>query len=250
MTNIPNPDSDKVPLERTSLREQARSVLRSSIVTGELEPGRLYSVGDFATRFNVSPTPVRDALSDLAHAGLIEVVRNRGFVVPVLTEHDLDEIFQLRIILEVAGIDAMQELTAECRVRSRELIAECARAARVGDLVAYLETDKEFHLGLIALSGNMRLLQFVDRLRDQTRLYALPQLAAAGRLVESSTEHDELLDALEAGEKSLAASVLRRHLIHTRGLWAGREEAANSSSDGELVNSQSASASRVAAVST
>lgn len=226
MSDMSTPTTDPAPLERTSLRDQARRVLRSSIVTGELEPGRLYSVGEFAARLGVSPTPVRDALGDLANDGLIEIVRNRGFVVPILTEHDLDEIFQLRMVLEIAAIEKVGALPPAGVDRCRELVDQCAESARVGDLVGYLETDREFHLVLLSLCDNQRLLRIVDRLRDQTRLYALPELAAAGKLVESAAEHKRLLDALEAQDTLLAARILHRHLVHTRGLWAGRDEAA------------------------
>ena len=95
------------PLERWSLREQAVRMLRTSIVTGELEEDHFYSVGEFADRFGVSATPVRDAVGELASHGLVKIVRNRGFIVPKLTEADLDEIHELRILLEVPAIEAI-----------------------------------------------------------------------------------------------------------------------------------------------
>src|SRR5262245_66476625 len=95
------------PLDRSSLREQVQVVLRTSITTGELESGRLYSVGEFAERLQVSATPVREALVNLAHLGLVEIVRNRGFVVPELSDHDLDQILQLRLFLEVRAIQQL-----------------------------------------------------------------------------------------------------------------------------------------------
>src|SRR5262245_43722716 len=107
-------------LQRLSLKDQARQAIRPSIITGELEAGRLYTVGSFAAELGVSATPVREALGDLAAAGLVEVIRNRGFRIPILSEDDLDQIFELRLMLEVpavASVTGRLEGTAltECR---------------------------------------------------------------------------------------------------------------------------------------
>jgi DNA-binding GntR family transcriptional regulator len=212
-------------LERSSLRDQARQAIRTSIITGELEAGRLYTIGAFATELGVSATPVREALGDLATAGLVEIIRNRGFMIPVLSEDDLDQIFELRLMLEVPAVGSLTgraeatELT-ECR-RSVE---DGKAAAKSGDLVGFLEADRGFHQRLLAPLDNPRLVDIVDRLRDEARLYGLPNLAADGRLVASALEHEALLDAVEAGDPRRAQEEMLRHLRHTRGLWAGRTE--------------------------
>jgi DNA-binding GntR family transcriptional regulator len=214
-------------LARTNLREQARSVLRTSIITGELEPGILYSVGSFAERLGVSATPVREALGDLAQHGLVEIIRNRGFIVPPLTDHDLDEIFQLRLMLEPPALtDAAGKLSAdEVRICS-ELVEQGRTAAAAADLTLFLEADRELHRRLIAPLGNRRLVAVLSQLRDETRLYGLRELAQAGRLVTSAEEHQTLLDAIVAGDVDAVHAAITTHLRHTRGAWAGREEEA------------------------
>src|SRR4051794_4783192 len=84
-----------------SLREQAVAAIRASIITGEAEPGQIYSVRQFADRLGVSATPIREALLDLAGDGLVEAVRNRGFRILMPSEQDLDEIYRLRLMIEV-----------------------------------------------------------------------------------------------------------------------------------------------------
>ncbi|MGH7758290.1 MAG: GntR family transcriptional regulator, partial [Candidatus Dormibacteria bacterium] len=91
-------------LDRASLRDRALRAIRGSIVTGELAEEKIYPVAYFASRLAVSATPIREALFDLASQGLIEVVRNRGFRVPHLSEHDLDELFQLRRMVELTAV--------------------------------------------------------------------------------------------------------------------------------------------------
>lgn len=219
-------------LTAVSLREQARGFLRTSVVTGVLEEGRLYSVGEFAQQLGVSATPVREAVFDLAHQGLVEVVRNRGFMVLPLTDQDLDEIFQLRMLLEVPAVEALAgRLDANIVARSRDLVRQCLTAARDADLAGFLEADREFHLLLLSAYHNSRLLQIVDRLRDQTRLYGLPGLAASGDLVAAAEEHGRILEAIIGGDAATVRAEIEHHLRHTRGLWArGDQDASGTSS--------------------
>lgn len=211
-----------------SLREQAARALRASIATGELEEGRLYSVGEFAKRFGVSATPVREAVGDLAADGLVTVIRNRGFFVPALAERDLGEIFELRVLLEVPAVLSLcGSLSAQDAAACRKYVEEGFEFARKGELAAFLETDRAFHLGLVGASGNQRLVDIVGKLRDETRLYGLPGVAAAGRLGAAASEHAAILAAVEDGDEPRAREELVRHLRHIRGLWAGRESSAD-----------------------
>jgi DNA-binding GntR family transcriptional regulator len=216
---------DYPQLERASLRDQARQAIRTSVITGELESGHLYTIGAFARLLGVSATPVREALGDLANDGLVQIIRNRGFVVPPVSEHDLDEIFELRLMLEVPAIGRSAGRLDESALKACRLYVTQGNAAAVaGDLVAFLESDGAFHRQLLSPLGNARLVEIITRLRDQTRLYGLPQLAVQGLLTASAREHEELLEAVEAGDSALAKEQMTRHLKHTRGSWAGRSE--------------------------
>ena len=212
-------------LERLNLREQARRVLRASIITGELMPGQLYTVGAFASKLGVSATPVREALGDLASFGLVEVVRNRGFVVAPVTEEDLDEIVELRLLLEPPALERVAgRLSRDEISRCRKYVEQGIATARSGDLAGFLEADREFHLTVVSALRNRRLVAFLSQLRDQTRLYGLRALADQGLLLASAREHEELLHAVEEGDAAGAREAMVRHLMHTRGAWAGRSE--------------------------
>jgi len=211
-------------LERFSLREQVRTVLRARVITGELEEGRLYSVGDFATLLGVSATPVREALGDLVHHGLVQVLPNKGFVVPSLTDHDLDEIFELRMLLEIPTVAAAAgKLDADALDKAHQIVERCASCAAQQDLAGFLDSDREFHLGLLRGAGNARLVEIVDRLRDQARLYGLRTLPVID-LVASAAEHELLLAAVSANDDAEIRRQLAHHLEHTRGMWAARSD--------------------------
>jgi DNA-binding GntR family transcriptional regulator len=210
-------------LEVRNLRRQALARLRSAIVTGEIEAGKLYPVSHFADQLHVSATPVREALLDLANEGLVEVVRNRGFRVVQLTEKDLDEIFDLRLRLEVPALrEICGNLSPKELAAHRRDASAIVRFARAGNLAGFLDADRSFHIGLLARTGNQRLCAIVGELRDLARLYGLPTLVGSDVFVGSADEHVALLDALDAGDAALVEALMTRHLEHTRDIWARR----------------------------
>jgi len=210
---------------RRSLREQVADALRAAVVAGQMRPGVVYSVPALAERFGVSATPVREAMLDIAKEGLVEPVRNKGFRVTELSEEALDDITQLRQLIEVPTV-AQLALVADADELEAlrplaQAIVDCAAA---GDLIGYIDNDRRFHLQLLALAGNERLVDVVGDLRAQARLYGLEQLVAQDRLVESGMEHFEILEALLARDPVAAEDVMRRHIGHVRGIWAALPE--------------------------
>jgi DNA-binding GntR family transcriptional regulator len=211
------------PLTTANLRGQAVEMLRASIVAGELAPGEIYSAPALAERLGVSATPVREAMLDLANDGLVEPVRNRGFRVVVVDEDALDEISELRQMLEVP---AMASVVA--RAGDEELgalfqkVDRIEAAAESSDAAEFLLADRDFHLSLLALGGNARLVRLIGQLRNQTRLAGIKLLADSGQLTASALEHRPILDAACRRDAEVAQALMRAHLSHTRELWAGR----------------------------
>ena len=211
-------------LRRVSLREQALDVVRQALVAGEIKPGDIYSAAALAERLGVSNSPVREAMLTLVHEGLLEAVPNRGFRVVPLSDTDLDEVYQLRLLLEVPAMVQLAErgIAAE-RERLTGLAEEIERAAADRDVIRFLETDRAFHLELLALQGNRRLVSIVANLRDQTRLYGLKMLAQQDMLGASAAEHRQLLAAIDGGDAERVSQLTRAHLEHTRHEWAGED---------------------------
>ncbi|MGX7678577.1 GntR family transcriptional regulator [Jatrophihabitans sp. DSM 45814] len=212
-------------LNQLNLREQAKEVIRASIVGGELVPGNVYSATTLSLRLGVSATPVREAMLDLANDGLVEPVRNRGFRILTVADDDLDEITELRKMLEVPAVRLVVAKATDADLDSLEAsVVSIERAAARNDLARFLSEDRSFHLSMLSLSGNGRLVRLVGQLRDQTRLTGLRRLADSGMLAESAAEHRVILDALRARNARRAETLVRHHLDHTRGAWAGRAE--------------------------
>ncbi|MFF7989458.1 GntR family transcriptional regulator [Kitasatospora xanthocidica] len=209
------------------LRDQVAHALRAALISGELRPGVVYSAPALAADFGVSATPVREAMLDLAREGLVEAVRNKGFRVTELTERDLDDYTEIRALIEVPTVGRVTRTATEEQLeRLRPQAEAIVAAARKHDLIGYLEADRQFHLDLLGLAGNARLVDVVGDLRKRSRLYGLNRLDERGELVSSAEEHLELLDLMIAGDADAAEACMTRHLSHVRSLWAGQEEAA------------------------
>lgn len=216
--------------ERRNLRQEIAVALRAALVTGEMRPGLLYSAPSLAEKFGVSATPVREAMLDLAAEGLVEPVRNKGFRVSELTDKDLDEITYLRQLIEVPAVgDVAAAMDDALRPRAealRPLARRIVRLAEGRDLLAYVEADRQFHLALLELTGNRHLVDLVANLRARSRLYGLQQLADRGELARSAAEHEEIVELVLQGRAAEAADLMRHHIHHVRGVWAGHQEPA------------------------
>ena len=208
-----------------SLRDRISESLSAAIISGELAPGTLVSVPTLASQFVVSATPVREAMLDLEQRGFVVAVRNKGFRVTEVSEQDLREIVELRQLIEAP---AMRQLAGRFLVETlpqwRALAEQIAAHADNANLTGFIESDRDFHLGLFGLYGNMRLVEMVRELRSQTRMVNLARMTKSDELLESAREHHLMLDLLERGDGAALEELTIKHLGHVVGWWAGIPE--------------------------
>lgn len=207
-----------VPLRRTSLRDQVLAVIRQRLVTGEIAPGEIYSAAALASTLGVSNSPVREAMLTLVEQGLMEPVRNRGFRVIPLSGEDRQNIHDLRLMLEVPAMGwiASTGLVRLRRAEFQALVDTIIEKEAKGDYAGFLESDREFHLGLLSLLSNPYLISIVGSLRDQTRLFGLRDLGECGLLAVSAQQHQGILDAMISGDHRLTEELMSEHLEHIR----------------------------------
>ena len=197
-----------------SLRAAVEDRIATAIIAGALPAGELVSVPVLASEFAVSATPVREAMLNLEKIGFVEPVRNKGFRVTEVSMRDLEEIVELRRLLEVPAVERI----------ARECASEIVDSAAVEDLQSYVAADIAFHRELLSLAGNERLVEMTTSLRRQTRLSGLSDMRGRPELAASAREHLELLDLVRAGDAEGAGQLMRRHVAHVLGWWSGRPE--------------------------
>jgi len=207
--------------KNVSLRETVTQALRAAVISGEMKPGEVYSAPTLGKRFGVSPTPVREAMLDLAKEGLVVSLPNKGFRVTEVSDEDLDEITALRLLIEPPTVkEVLPLIDAAGLARLREMAADIVQFAGAGDLIGYTESDRKFHLAILEYSGNKRLVALIAELRSHTRLLGLAPLVATGKLREMALEHIELVDLIEAGKAEEAQELMSVHIGHVRIEWA------------------------------
>jgi DNA-binding GntR family transcriptional regulator len=223
--------ADAAPVRRVvayvGLQAQARAEIKSAIIEGRLEAGSLTSVRALAELLGMSRTPVREALVDLANDGLVQFERNRGVRIQATQVHDIEEIFDLRLLLEVPAVRRAVPLctSVEIEALGRELEA---MATSIDDENVFMNHDRAFHDVLLQVLGNARLVQFVDSLRDQTRVRGISTVGRSRPLEEILTEHRRIFRFVKSGDARGASEAMAKHIERTYQLLRSQEDGRSS----------------------
>jgi DNA-binding GntR family transcriptional regulator len=212
--------SGVTPVRRSSLRQQIADALRDEVLAGRLAAGRHFTVKEIAELFGVSATPVREALVDLSAQGLLDLEHHRGFQVRGLTDEDYRSVVDARTLVtdgllrRMAAIGPVFPEEAMASVRRRAEAA--AAAARAGSIDVLIGCDLRFWRELSQLAGNGHVTEFLDRLRVQSWMYAVPHLRRAADLAGIFwTGHLSLADAVRDGDAAAAQRIVAAYDAHT-----------------------------------
>jgi DNA-binding GntR family transcriptional regulator len=197
---------------RLTAHEYARDALRRAIVRGELVTGSRVPQVAWAKRLEVSTTPIREALRDLATEGMVELDAHRGAFVNRLTFEQVAEIYHIRGILEPAAMrDAARLMAPSTMERVERLHAMLDEQHSIG---RWAELHCEFHDTVLTDVPSERLVRTIINLRNS----AAPYVAARRRrgiALTHAEDHRDLLDALRDRDEERAAAVTLRHLEST-----------------------------------
>ncbi len=197
-------------IDRSSTTDRVAAALRDMLFAGDLSPGEPLREVTLADGFQVARSTVREALQVLAGEGLVTRYPNRGVVVTELSESDIAEIFEARLVLESAGVRAGAGGADLTPVTTA--LTTYAEAAQADDQVEATHAHLEFHTSLVALLGNARLVASADVLTGDLRL-ALASVERARRNARAQVaDHRRLLTLMRAGDGAAAIAELERHL--------------------------------------
>lgn len=202
------------PLERPAgLADRVYHQLRDNIGSHQIRPGERLQEVSLAAQLGVSRTPVREALARLESEGMI-VVEGRGFVVPELTDADIEEIYQLRFLLEPAAAGmAVAEVASQGDLASMASAVEDAAAAeKSGDFRAFLEANSRFHNSWRALIPNRRMCKLLDQYVGHVRFLRVLTLGDAGARKAALTGMKNILAAFKKRDAGAAAAAMHKHL--------------------------------------
>jgi len=195
---------------RSSLSEN----LRDAILLGEFVPGQNLRLEEIARRFDVSTTPVREALSDLAAEGLVSIFPHRGAVVTRLSPADLQDIYEIREPLEVLATRlAVPRLTEPILKQLHSYVDQMDIHA--GELAKWIKLNGDFHNTLYSSSGRPYLCELTAMLRNRTQHYLHAFISDLGGMPNAQIEHRNILKACKCGDAEQAASIVFDHLNNT-----------------------------------
>ena len=195
------------------LRDVVFNTLRQAILKGELEPGERLMEIQLSERLGVSRTPIREAIRKLELEGLVLMIPRKGAEVAKISETSLREVLEVRRSLE--------ELAAELacqRIGERELLdleeAEEAFAEAIinGEPMEIAESDEHYHDLIYQATGNSRLVQILNNLREQMYRYRLEYIKDEDKRQILVVEHEHILQALKNHDIQDAKSAVRGHI--------------------------------------
>lgn len=189
--------------------------LRAAILSGELAPEEKLVVANLAEKWNVSPTPLREAFQRLAGAGLVELVPQRGARVASVSETDMLEIYEIREILEPLALQRSLSVTTPAwkervEVAYQDLLDILDN--HPDDVLALEERHRAFHQALLSGCESTWLLRLVDMLAEHSIRYRLLSIAPRGGPEEVKHEHVRLFSAAVEGRQDEAVALLTDHL--------------------------------------
>ncbi|MFD1983975.1 GntR family transcriptional regulator [Mesorhizobium newzealandense] len=196
----------------TTVDQMVRAI-GDRIVTGFLRPGEKLDEASLAARFDVSRTPVREALGQLSAMGLVERRPNRGAIVAVVTQEHLASMFESMAELEAicARFSAERMTSSERRTLEIEHQAS-ARLVRLGAEEDYEYFNTEFHSRLYRGAHSTHICEMTVMTRSRLAPFRRAQFMLPGRLAKSWQEHDAIVTAILRGDGVAAGKAARDHV--------------------------------------
>jgi DNA-binding GntR family transcriptional regulator len=222
-----------------TLSQKAYNHIHKRLVNGVLAPGRRLSNRAVAKEIGISFTPVREALNRLVSEGLLEHREGLGVFVPVPSRKEIEEIYEVREMLECAVVERLAGKTApavlaemrQCNEKLETLIHDLREQGRAPELLEGVrQTDIAFHHALFRGTGNRLLLEMASGIRTICTIktggsqamggFAGPSLhrfddvddESLGQLRRTINEHAKIVDVLKKGDADAAVSIMAEHL--------------------------------------
>lgn len=200
--------------EYLPLRDVVFNTLRQAILKGELEPGERLMEIQLAERLGVSRTPIREAIRKLELEGLVIMIPRKGAEVAKISEKNLKDVLEVRRAMEELAVELACERMSDEGLEQLSLAqAEVAKAISEGqDLTNIAEADEHYHDVIYDGTGNRRLIQLINNLREQMYRYRIEYIKDKNKRVVLIREHEQITKALQARSVQSAKEAIREHI--------------------------------------
>ena len=204
----------KARLIRTeTIKDQIYQILRQQIIDGTLHPGDKIIEQDVADQLGVSRSPVREAIKQLVGDGLLSNIPNRGAFVKMLSAKEIQDIYDVRVLLEEYAIKHIDPELREKNYRQMQKMKAQIDAEIESSSVKKFETmDQDVHLMIIQMCGNQVIADTYNSLWGRIAFFRTMSLMSKERQMSSLHQHAMILSSLLEGDDETAYEVMRTHL--------------------------------------
>lgn len=200
-------------IERRSLHLEIVERIRPLIVESQLKPGSKVQEKLLCERFNVSRTPMREALKVLASEGLVRLEPNRGAWVTPITEEEVNEVFPVLTVLEaLSGELACKHITDAEIHQVRKLHDVMMTSYRDKDLALYFKINQQIHHAILLAGRNETLTKSSEALSARMQRARYAANMSDDRWAEAVEEHEKIIENLEARDAKKLSAVLAAHM--------------------------------------
>jgi len=200
-------------IKKSTLINEIADLMRESIVSGSIPPGTRLTEQEFARQLTVSRGSLREALRILESEGLVVDIPRRGFYVIDLSLRDIEEVYSLRLLLELEAIKrALYRIQPEHQEQLESIVNGMTDAARQGDLFRVVNLDVEFHRKLWIFADHKLLQQTLEGFILKISMYLSVQTHLYSDLNAGIADHRLLLAAIRDRDEDQAISILTRHI--------------------------------------
>lgn len=199
---------------KRSNAQRFKDALEEDIINGVRVPGERLDPEALARQFNMSRTPIREAIQQLTASGLLTVSPKQGTFVAEVSIEQLIEMLEVMAELEgMCGRLAARRISPDELTALRNALASCEAAAGQGDPNEYYYENESFHHCIYSASHNGFLMTETRQLKQRLKPYRRLQLQVRHRMVKSLDEHRDIFAAIEAGNAAQAEEFLREHVL-------------------------------------
>ena len=195
------------------LRDVVFNTLRQAILRGELKPGERLMEIQLANKLGVSRTPIREAIRKLELEGLVLMIPRKGAEVAEITEKNMLDVLEVRRALEELAVKLACERITEEEIQELKDAADAfQKILSEKDITKIAEADEAFHDVIFKSTGNDRLIQLLNSLREQMYRYRLEYLKREEYHPQLLEEHQQIIERITSKDQSEAAELIDRHI--------------------------------------
>ena len=199
--------------EYLPLRDVVFNTLRRAILRGELKPGERLMEIQLANKLGVSRTPIREAIRKLELEGLVLMVPRKGAEVAEITEKNLRDVLEVRCALEELAVQlACDRIDRERMQQLLDAAAHFRDILGTADITELGEADEAFHDVIFQATGNQRLIQLLNNLREQMYRYRIEYLKKKECYPQLLEEHAAIIQAIREHDKAKATGITVQHI--------------------------------------